>query len=44
MSGVPGTEDGATAPDAPWLGVLVLSKFTFCHRAGLIALGLERTD
>jgi hypothetical protein len=29
---------------APPLGVHVLSEFTFCPRAGLITLGMERTD
>jgi hypothetical protein len=38
-------ERGRTIPtEAPWLGVHVLSEFTFCPRAGLITLGTERTD
>jgi hypothetical protein len=30
--------------DEPWLGVHVLSEFTFCARAGYIALGTEAVD
>ncbi len=44
MNGESSGSGGASAPEVPWLGVHVLSEFTFCPRAGLIAMGQERTD
>jgi hypothetical protein len=39
----PSGGDSSTGVE-PWLGVHVLSEFTFCARAGYIALGTEPTD
>ena len=44
MNGESSASGGSSAPEVPWLGVHVLSEFTFCPRAGLIAMGQERRD
>jgi hypothetical protein len=44
INGEANVRANGSTPEVPWLGVHVLSEFTFCPRAGLIAMGQARTD